>query len=296
MNSDRPRDRWARWLLEGRHGGDPELRKAILPELERIRDLILAKAHVRPGDVVLDVGTGDGLIAFGAIELVGPTGKVVFSDISEDLLDHCRALVAASGVDERCGYVVAGAENLGPIEDRSVDVVTTRSVLIYVQNKRLALAEFFRVLRPGGRISLMEPINRLMYPEPSNLFLGFDVTPIRDLADKVKAETDKTLGNQSTLLDFDDRDLLGMAEAAGFKEIHLDVGFQIVTERLPLTWESLMGSSGNPLAPSNGELVRAALTATEIRRFEAHMRPLVESGTRQLRLAMAHLWAEKPAG
>lgn len=294
IESARARDRWAQWLLEGRHGGDPELRRAILPELERWRDLILARARVRRGDILLDVGTGDGLIAFGAIELVGPTGKVVFSDISGELLDHCRALVGELGLDERCSFVVAGAEDLGPIEDSSIDVVTTRSVLIYVQNKPMALAEFLRVLRPGGRISLMEPINRLIYPEPPNQLLGFDVTPVRDLADKIKAEADKSLGLERTLLDFDDRDLVTMAEAGGFKEIHLDLEFQIVTERLPLTWESLMGSSGNPLMPSNGELVRAALTASEIQRFEAHVKPVVESGSRQRRSAMAHLWAERP--
>lgn len=172
--------------------------------------------------------------------------------------------------------------------------MTTRSVLIYVQNKPMALAEFLRVLRPGGRISLLEPINRLTYPEPPNQLLGFDVTPVRDLADKIKAEADKSLGLQRTLLDFDDRDLVATAEAAGFNEIHLDLAFQIVTERLPLTWESLMGSSGNPLVPSHGELVSAALTAGEIQRFETHLKPLVESGSRQRRLAMAHLWAERP--
>lgn len=287
------RDRWAEWLLQRRHGGDQELRKAIVPELERMRDLVLAGAQVKRGDVLLDVGTGDGLVAFGAIELVGSTGRVVFSDISEDLLDHCRALVAELGVGECCSFVVAGAENLGGIEDSSVDVVTTRSVLIYVKDKRTAFSEFFRVLRRGGRISLLEPINRLLHPEPQNLFIGFDVTPVRDLADKVKAEADKSLGLECTMLDFDDRDLVTMAEAAGFKEIHLDLEFQIVTERLPLTWETLMGSSGNPLVPSNGELIEAALNATEIRRFEAHLRPLVESGVRQRRSAMAHLWAQK---
>lgn len=294
MSSMGAGDRWAQWLLDRRHGGDPELRNAILPELERRRDLILARAHVRHGDALLDVGTGDGLLAFGAIEMVGPTGKVVFSDISADLLDHCRAVVAELGVGERCSFLVAGAENLGQIEDSSVDVVTTRSVLIYVQNKRKALAEFFRVLRPGGRISLMEPINNLTRPEPPDQLLGFDAASIRDLADKIKAEADKWLGLESTLLDFDDRDLLNMVEAAGFKEIHLDLEFLVVTERLPMTWESLMRSSGNPLVPSYGELAEAALTATELRRFEAHMRPLVESGARQRRSAIAQLSAEKP--
>jgi ubiquinone/menaquinone biosynthesis C-methylase UbiE len=48
--------------------------------------------------VLLDVGTGDGLIAFGALDLVGEDGRVVFSDVSQDLLDHSRTLAEEAGV------------------------------------------------------------------------------------------------------------------------------------------------------------------------------------------------------
>ena len=53
--------------------------------------------------------------------------------------------------------------------------MTTRSVLIYVADKAAAFAAMYRVLRPGGRISLFEPINRLMFPEPPDRFWGYDV-------------------------------------------------------------------------------------------------------------------------
>jgi ubiquinone/menaquinone biosynthesis C-methylase UbiE len=62
---------------------------------------------------VLDVGCGDGLVAFGAIDRVGEGGRVIFSDVSQDLIQ-------------------ARAEDLSPIHACSVDAVTTRSVLIYV--------------------------------------------------------------------------------------------------------------------------------------------------------------------
>src|SRR5437773_2353857 len=84
------RDCWAEWIADRRFGGDPELAREFLDKLGRVRERVLEHARVGPGDVVLDVGCGDGLIAFGALDLVGDGGEVVFSDVSEDLLDECR--------------------------------------------------------------------------------------------------------------------------------------------------------------------------------------------------------------
>jgi arsenite methyltransferase len=71
------------------------------------------------------------------------------SDISQDLLDFCRQAAADQGDLARCLFVHTPADDLSPIDDASVDVVTTRSVLIYVADKRSAFAEFARVLRAG---------------------------------------------------------------------------------------------------------------------------------------------------
>lgn len=152
-------DKWAAWLLDRRDGGDPEQRALALDYLRPIRDRILEQASIRPGDVVLDVGAGDGLIAFGAAERVGPGGTVIFSDVSDDLLSHSRGLAQELGYGDRMMFVRAAAEDLEDIDDASVDVVTTRSVLIYVHDKAAALQAFYRVLRPGGRLSIFEPIN-----------------------------------------------------------------------------------------------------------------------------------------
>src|ERR1700758_3983909 len=142
-------DRWHRWLLDGRFGGDAAAREQDLTEfLYPVRDAVLDKAQLRPGDTVLDVGTGDGLIAFGALERLGPSGRVIFSDISQDLLDHCRAAASAEGLLDRCRFVLAPADHLTGVPDASADAVTTRSVLIYVKDKARAMREFFRVLRP----------------------------------------------------------------------------------------------------------------------------------------------------
>jgi ubiquinone/menaquinone biosynthesis C-methylase UbiE len=115
---------------------------------------------VQPGGTVLDVGCGDGLIGFGALDRVGASGHVIFSDISQDLLDHCREAATAKGVLDRCSFIRAGADSLAGVADASVDVVTTRSVLIYVKDKAAALREFYRVLQPGGRTRKRRPCSR----------------------------------------------------------------------------------------------------------------------------------------
>jgi arsenite methyltransferase len=85
-------NKWAEWLLERRHGGDLEDLEATLDYLYPVRNRVLDNAGIGAGDVVLDVGAGDGLIAFGALERVGTSGAVIFSEVSQDLLDHARSL------------------------------------------------------------------------------------------------------------------------------------------------------------------------------------------------------------
>lgn len=138
-------DRWHRWLLDVRLGGDAACREKDLTEfLYPVRDTVLEKAQLRPGDTLLDVGADDVLIAFGALERLGPSGRVIFSDISQDLLDHCRKAADAEGLLGRCRFVQAAADDLTGVTDASVDVLTTRSVLIYVKDKAAALQEFSR--------------------------------------------------------------------------------------------------------------------------------------------------------
>ncbi len=92
------RDRWAEQLLERRDGGDPELKRASLDFIAPVRDRELDNADLSDGEILLDVGAGDGLISFGAVELVGADGRVIFGDASQYLLERSRALAEESAL------------------------------------------------------------------------------------------------------------------------------------------------------------------------------------------------------
>jgi arsenite methyltransferase len=288
-------DRWHRWLLNVRFGGDAEIREQVLTQrLYPVRDKVLDKAQLQPGDTLLDVGAGDGLIAFGALERLGPPGRVIFSDISQDLLDHCRKAAEAEGLLDRCSFVLAPADHLNGVPTASVDVVTTRSVLIYVEDKAAALREFCRALKPGGRISLAEPINRLMGWDDRSRFYGYDIRPVMALGEKVDAVYESIQPHgKDPMGDFDERDLVRHAEDAGFPVIDLELRVTVKNAKQPMPWERFLRMSGNPLIPSFGEAMDRALSPGEIAEFTARLRPLVESGAGQERLVMAYLTAMK---
>ncbi|WP_406083505.1 class I SAM-dependent methyltransferase [Micromonospora zamorensis] len=209
-----------------------------------VRDGVLDRAELKPDDVLLDVGCGTGLIGFGALDRLGPDGRVVFSDVSQDLLDDCRR--SADG-DERCSFVQAPAEDLTGVADASVDVVTTRSVLLYSDRKATAFAEFFRVLRPGGRLSLFEPINRFqLQHRPDDLF-GLGGSPVDDLVAKVH---DVYRGRTQPMFDFDERDLMTWAQTAGFEAVRLDYRAQLDVPAGPISdWDALKRTAPNPPGP-----------------------------------------------
>ena len=95
------------------------------------------------------------------------------------------------------------------------------------------------------------------------------------------------------MLDFDERDLLRHAENAGFPVIDLELRLTVKNSRRPIPWERFLRMSGNPLIPPLGEALDRTLSPAEAAEFTAYLKPLVESGTGELRRASAYLHARK---
>ncbi len=284
-------DIWSRWLLKDRFADDSKRAEEMLDALAKIRDHVLENAHLEGSEVLLDVGCGDGLIGFGALDRLAK-GHVVFSDISSPLLDRCREIATESRVLDRVDFVEASAEVLSPIADASIDVVTTRSVLIYVKDKLSAFREFLRVLRPGGRVSLFEPINSYKVAGIGASRPAED-SPVADLARRLREYYERLQPPDSDpMLDFGEKDLLRLARDAGFREVELELRANL--RPLPAcAWDLYVSSPGNPRIPAVKDAMTELFTPEEAARYEAFLRPRVESGGEEGLSAVAFLSAVK---
>jgi arsenite methyltransferase len=167
-------------------------------------------ANLQPGEIVLDLGSGGGLDCFLAARQVGETGHVIGVDMTPEMLARARQAALRLGVQNvefRQGYLEAL-----PVEDGSVDVVISNCVINLSPDKPLVFREIFRVLKPGGRISVSDTVTN------------------RPVSDEQRKDMQDWCGCTSGALPYEEY-VAGLREA-GFVDIHLQPNLAVAQQAL----------------------------------------------------------------
>lgn len=174
-------------------------------------------AGARPGQRVLDLAGGTGDLAARLARLVGPAGEVVIGDINASMLQVGRERLLDRGIAANVRFVQADAENL-PFPDHSFDCITIAFGLRNVTDKQTALESMFRILKPGGRLLVLE-FSKPSLPGLAPLYdlYSFRVLPLMGRLIAGDADSYRYLA-ESIRMHPDQDTLKGMMEQAGFED------------------------------------------------------------------------------
>jgi demethylmenaquinone methyltransferase / 2-methoxy-6-polyprenyl-1,4-benzoquinol methylase len=179
----------------------------------------IGQASVRAGQKVLDVAGGTGDLAAQFAPLVGPTGLVTIADINAAMLDVGRARMADRGLAGNIEFMQADAERL-PFPDNHFDCITIAFGLRNVTHIDAALASMFRVLKPGGRLLVLE-FSKPVLPGLNAVYDAYSFNVLPKLGKLIANDEDSYRYLVESIRKHPDQETLkGMMDKAGFERTH----------------------------------------------------------------------------
>lgn len=214
----------------------------VIPFFATFGHALVEIAGIGAGESVLDIASGRGACTFPAVEAVGPTGRVHCRDLSAGMVDALRADLDGAGLTG-VDVAVGDATDLD-LDDGSVDVVVGGFMIFFLPAPAVALREFHRVLRPGGRVALSVfdgPVLLPWLPQPDQTFrvadavadamraTGFDDTAVVDVQRSFSfPDVDTVLAWMRVSMY---RNTVVGLDAAGLDRLRADVGERLAPMR-----------------------------------------------------------------
>lgn len=209
---------WSKWLLKTRFNYMTEEQKQqTLKWLLSVRDTVLYNANLKKSDTIIDLGTGTGLLGFGALDFIDNSGKVFFLDKFEDCLNACREFAKKNKITKPHDFILSDCNNI-KLPANSIDKALMRSVLVHILDKKQVFLEIYKILKPGGIYSAFEPIIK------SNTRC-WELVPkdaLSDYNDFKQAEDECLNSNTDPLTNFDETTLSQDLDSAGFSNGIID--------------------------------------------------------------------------
>lgn len=241
---------------------------------EPVAEDLLRAAALGPGERVLDVGCGTGIVTRLAAEAVGPEGSVTGLDVEPGMLAVARSVTG----DPRIEWIEADAESI-PHPDGSFDVVLSQMSLQFVEDPSKALREMRRVLAPGGRLVLNVPGPTSPFFEPFSRALAEHVDP-------------RAAGFVERVFSLHDvEELTALIEGAGFRDVRVDAATKELSLPPPadFLWQYASATPMAGMLAEAGEDARRALEAEVVaawrdyeveKGMEVHQRIVVATARR----------------
>ncbi|OWV40109.1 hypothetical protein CDZ97_19020 [Mameliella alba] len=224
--------------------GGPEVYEAswVRAQMGRAAEDLVATADVVPGDRVIDIGCGTGVVARVAAARTGSAADVTGTDVSAEMVKAAARFAAEAGYPE-IAWLECDATAM-PLPDAAFDVGLCQQGLQFMPDKPSAMAEMARVIKPGGRLALS------VWKTRSPIGAAFSTVLDREFGDGTTAPWDMvySLGDRDSLHD--------LAAGAGLKDVH--VAFDVKFARHPDSTAFITAAiAGSPIAETMAELPAA---------------------------------------